>query len=125
MLGAAMVVDLISMILLGIIFVEYSFTNLIAFIGLVVVILLAKKVLIPTFERYKGNRVEIELKIILLLLLSLGILAEQAGVHAALIAFLLGIMLSNIDPDPRGNYHQAQHSGLQFARPRCFFSTPA
>ena len=99
LLGAAMVVDLISMILLGIIFVEYSFTNLIAFIGLVVVILLAKKVLIPTFERYKGNRVEIELKIILLLLLSLGILAEQAGVHAALIAFLLGIMLSNIDPD--------------------------
>ena len=99
LLGAAMVVDLISMILLGIIFVEYSLTNLIAFIGLVAVILLAKKVLIPTFERYKGNRVEIELKIILLLLLSLGILAEQAGVHAALIAFLLGIMLSNIDPD--------------------------
>ena len=99
LLGAAMVVDLISMILLGAIFIEYSVTNLIAFVLLIGVILLAKKILIPTFERYKGNRVEIELKIILLLLLALGILAEQAGVHAALIAFLLGIMLSNIDPD--------------------------
>lgn len=99
LLGAAMVVDLISMILLGVMFIEYSITNLIALIGLVAVIMLAKKFLIPTFERYKGNRVEIELKIILLLLLALGILAEQAGVHAALIAFLSGIMLSNIDPD--------------------------
>lgn len=99
LLGAAMVVDLISMILLGVIFIEYSLSNLLSFIALVVVILLAKKFLIPTFERYKGNRVEIELKIIFLLLLALGILAEQAGVHAALIAFLLGIMLSNIDPD--------------------------
>lgn len=99
LLGAAMVVDLISMILLGVIFIEYSLSNLLSFIALVVVILLAKKFLIPTFERYKGNRVEIELKIIFLLLLALGILSEQAGVHAALIAFLLGIMLSNIDPD--------------------------
>lgn len=99
LLGAAMVVDLISMILLGVMFIDYSITNLIALIGLAAVILLTKKFLIPTFERYKGNRVEIELKIILLLLLALGILAEQAGMHAALIAFLLGIMLSNIDPD--------------------------
>ena len=99
LLGGAMVVDLISMLLLGIIFIEYSLTNLLAFVGLAVLIMLAKKFLIPTFERYKGNRVEIELKIIFLLLLALGILAEQAGVHAALIAFLLGIMLSNIDPD--------------------------
>lgn len=99
LLGAAMVVDLISMILLGLIFIEYSVGNLIALGALIGVILLAKRILIPTFERYKGNRVEIELKIILLLLLSLGILAEHAGVHAALIAFLLGIMLSNIDPD--------------------------
>ena len=39
LLGAAMVVDLISMILLGIIFIEYSLTNLIALIALVAVIM--------------------------------------------------------------------------------------
>ena len=66
---------------------------------LVGIIVLAKKILLPTFNRYKGNRVEIELKIMLLMLLALGILAEQAGVHAALIAFLLGIIFSDIDPD--------------------------
>ncbi len=99
LLGTAMVVDLISMVLLGIIFIEYSLTNLIALVGLVAAILLVKKFLIPIFERYKGNRVEIELKIILLLLLALAVLAEQAGLHAALIAFLFGIMLSDIDPD--------------------------
>ena len=49
LLGAAMVVDLISMILLGVMFIEYSITNLIALIGLVAVIMLAKKFLIPTF----------------------------------------------------------------------------
>ena len=99
LLGAAMVVDLISMVLLGIIFIEYSLSNLIAFVVLVGIIVLAKKILLPTFSRYKGNRVEIELKIMLLMLLALGILAEQAGVHAALIAFLLGIIFSDIDPD--------------------------
>ena len=99
LLGAAMVVDLISMLLLGVIFIEYSLSNLIAFVVLVGIIVLAKKILLPTFNRYKGNRVEIELKIMLLMLLALGILAEQAGVHAALIAFLLGIIFSDIDPD--------------------------
>ena len=99
LLGAAMVVDLISMLLLGVIFIEYSLSNLIAFIVLIGIIVLAKKILLPTFNRYKGNRVEIELKIMLLMLLALGILAEQAGVHAALIAFLLGIIFSDIDPD--------------------------
>ena len=99
LLGAAMVVDLISMLLLGVIFIEYSFSNMLAFIALLVVIMLAKKFLISTFARYKGNRVEIELKIIMLLLLALSILAEHAGLHAALIAFVLGIMLSDIDPN--------------------------
>lgn len=96
LLGAAMVVDLISMVLLGIIFVDY---NLVAFLVLIAVIFIAKKILVSIFNRYKGNRVEIELKTILLLLLSLGILAEQAGIHAALTAFLLGIIFSDIEPD--------------------------
>ena len=99
LLGAAMVVDLISMVLLGVIFIEYSLSNFIALVVLIGIIVLAKKILLPTFARYKGNRVEIELKIMLLMLLALGILAEQAGVHAALIAFLLGVIFSDIDPD--------------------------
>ena len=71
LLGAAMVVDLISMLLLGVIFIEYSFSNMLAFIALLVVIMLAKKFLISTFACYKGNRVEIELKIIMLLVIAL------------------------------------------------------
>lgn len=99
LLGSAMVVDLVSVIILGILFIDYSLSNLIAMLVLVIVVLTAKRILLSVFGRYKGNRVEIELKTILLLLLSLSILAEQAGMHAALIAFVVGIILSDIEPD--------------------------
>ena len=99
LLGSAMVVDLFSVIVLGILFIEYSLSNLIAMLILLIVVLTAKKILLSVFSRYKGNRVELELKTILLLLLALSILAEQAGMHAALIAFVVGIILSDIEPD--------------------------
>ena len=99
LLGSAMVVDLLSVIVLGILFIDYSLSNLIAMLILLIVVLTAKRILLSVFSRYKGNRVEIELKTILLLLLALSILAEQAGMHAALIAFVVGIILSDIEPD--------------------------
>lgn len=99
LLGSAMVVDLVSVIILGILFIDYSLSNLVAMLVLLLVVVTAKRILLSVFARYRGNRIEIELKTILLLLLALSILAEQAGMHAALIAFVVGIILSDIEPD--------------------------
>jgi Kef-type K+ transport system membrane component KefB len=58
-----------------------------------------KRIVLPVFARYKGNRSEFELKFLFLLLLSFGFLAEVAGLHEAVVSFILGVLFSDIDPE--------------------------
>ncbi|MBN2014858.1 MAG: cation:proton antiporter [Candidatus Altiarchaeota archaeon] len=48
------------------------------------------------FRYYKGNVAEFEFKIILLLLLAVAVISEQAGFEAAILAFLTGMITSEI-----------------------------
>jgi len=48
------------------------------------------------FSHFKGNVVEFEFKIILLLLLGVAMISEQVGIDAAIIAFLLGMITSQV-----------------------------
>lgn len=97
LLGSAMVVDLLSMVSLTIIFFEFTLANLAFIAVLIVVIVFVEKIVVSIFKRYKGNRVEFELKFLLLVLLGLGVVSEEAGVHAAIIAFIVGIIFSEIE----------------------------
>jgi Kef-type K+ transport system membrane component KefB len=92
-----MVVDLASMISLTFIFLEFSIANMIYIVALITVLIFVEKFVISIFKRYKGNRFEFELKFLLLLFLGLGIIAEEAGFHAAIIAFIVGIIFSDIE----------------------------
>ena len=95
-LGSAMIVDILSMLSLTVIVIELSLYNLMFFIILLGGLLIIKKIVIYVFKRYKGNVIEFELQFLLLSLLGFGILAEEAGLHAALIAFLTGIIFSDL-----------------------------
>ncbi|MFH1729083.1 MAG: cation:proton antiporter [Pseudomonadota bacterium] len=99
LLGSAMIVDIISMINLTIILVGFSFYNLIYLIVLALILIWIRKVVITIFRRYQGNKAEFELKFFMLILLFLGLLSEGAGIHAAIIAFLTGVIFSNIDQE--------------------------
>ena len=98
-LGAAMVVDMLSMFVLGAVLFEYTLQNAIFLLVLATIFWISKKIIIFVFNKYQGNRAELELKTILLLLPVIGLIAEGAGLHGAIIAFLLGITLSDIDPE--------------------------
>jgi Kef-type K+ transport system membrane component KefB len=98
-LGSAMVVDILSMISLTFVIIDFSLSNIIYMVILIVLLIFIKKLIVPIFSRYKGNRFEFELKFMLLVLIALGLLAEEAGLHSALIAFLTGVIFSNIEPE--------------------------
>jgi len=99
LLASAMVADLLSMVMLSLLFYQFSFLNVLISVTVIVALLLIKKVVLPIFERYKGNRSEFELKFLLLILLAFGFLAHEAGMHEAVISFILGMIFSNIDPE--------------------------
>ena len=98
LLGSAMIVDILSMVMLSLTLFDFQTQNIIFMLILIGTVWVCKKIIVMVFQRYKGNRVELELKILLLTLPIIGILGEEAGIHGALIAFILGVALSDIDP---------------------------
>jgi len=99
LLGSAMVVDMASMLSLTLIFLEFNIANFLYLVFLVVVLFFARKLIVSIFKRYKGNRFEFELKFFLLVLLGIGVVSREAGVHGAIIAFLIGIIFSDIEKE--------------------------
>ena len=97
LLGSAMVVDLLSMLSLTLIFFDFSIYNFIYVAVLIVAVVFIERIVVSIFKRYKGNRFEFELKFLLLILLGLGIISEGAGIHAAIIAFIVGIIFSDME----------------------------
>ena len=99
LLGSAMIVDLLSMIFLSITLFDFKMENLI-FLGILIgIILVAKRFIMAIFQRYRGNRVEFELKTLMIIFPVMGLVAEEAGIHGAILAFILGILFSDIDPE--------------------------
>ena len=95
-LAAAMVADLTSMLMLSILFTEIS-KNAVILVGLIIVLtLLIPKMGKRIFSHFHGNAVEFEFRIILFIIIGLAIASEEAGVEAALVAFLLGMITSGV-----------------------------
>jgi len=99
LLGSAMIVDLASMLSLTLIFLEFNLANLLYLAVLIMVLIFARKLIVAIFKRYKGNRFEFELKFFLLVLLGIGVVSREAGVHGAIIAFLIGMIFSDIEKE--------------------------
>ena len=96
LLASAMITDLASMLALS-----FFFSNLTTVTLVLVVLLAALTYAVPKlgakiFSRFKGNAVEFEFKIVLFIIISLAIVSEEAGIEAALVAFLAGMITSEV-----------------------------
>ncbi|MGH2659358.1 MAG: cation:proton antiporter [Actinomycetota bacterium] len=98
-LGAAMVVDLLSMIALAVLLGDLGWATAIFLIAAVPLFWGLPRVGEWLFARYRGSVVEFELRFLLMVLVALGFLAEHAGIHAAVVSFVAGLVLSELVQD--------------------------
>lgn len=121
-LGAAMIGELLTISVWTVFFSELSWM-LIAFI----IFLLIFTFLFPyfgrkIFSRFKGNVSEFEFKLILLLILVIAVFSEKAGIEAAIIAFLAGIVTSEIVVEHGRLYDKLSGIVFGFFAPIFFFN---
>ncbi len=95
-LSIAMINDVLSMAFLSIFFSRISVLLIGFILGLFIFAytfpLFGRRV----FRHFKGNVVEFEFKSIFLLLLGVAVISEKVGVESALIAFILGMITSEV-----------------------------
>ncbi len=88
-LAAAMVADVLGMILIN--FASASFDP---YTLLYIPVLLATLVLQPLLPRVSGGMFELETKLVLMAVIVLGILSEVIGIHGVLTSFIMGVVVS-------------------------------
>ena len=96
MFAGSVIVDVLSMISLTIIFGSVTYWTIIFLILTIIFMYHAPKIGGLLFKRYRGNLAEIELKFLLLILISLIFFSERIGVEKAVLAFILGFLFSEI-----------------------------
>lgn len=96
-LGAATVVDVLSMIALAILLGDAGWGTAIFLLVLLPTIFGLPQIGAWIFRRYKGSIVEFELRFLMVLLISMGAMAEHVGgIHPAVIAFAIGLVMAEV-----------------------------
>ena len=96
-LAAATVVDVLSMVALALLLGSVGWGTALFLIVVVPALLGLPRFGSYVFRRYEGSLVEFELRFMLVLLISLGFLAEKVGgIHPAIIAFTIGVLMSEV-----------------------------
>mgnify|MGYP000067787038 CR=1 FL=1 len=96
-LGAATVVDILSMILLTALLGDIGWSTGIFLLVLIPTIFGLPRIGGWIFRRYKGSIVEFEMRFLMVLLISMGFMAEHiGGIHPAVIAFILGLIMAEV-----------------------------
>lgn len=96
-LGAATVVDVLSMVALALLLGDVGWGTAIVLLVLIPTIFGLPRVGIWIFRRYQGSIVEFELRFLMVLLISMGFMAEHVGgIHPALVAFVIGLIMSEV-----------------------------
>lgn len=98
LLGSAMVVDMLSMVVLAGLVFQVDWMSMVVLVGIALVVFKLKSFVVRIFDRYQDTRSEFELKFLLLMILSVALMGEGVGLHGAFLAFVLGVMFSDIDP---------------------------
>ncbi len=95
-LSAVMITDLFSMLALSLEFTDFTLPTVGIVVGLIIFSQMfpffGKKI----FAKYQGNPVELEFKVILFIMLGIAIASENAGIESAMVAFLLGMITSQV-----------------------------
>jgi len=96
-LGAATVVDVLSMVLLALLLGSVGWGTAIFFLVIVPFFFGLPHIGTWIFRRYGGSIVEFELRFLMVVLISLGFMAEHiGGLHPAIIAFTVGLVMSEV-----------------------------
>ncbi|MCK4491137.1 MAG: cation:proton antiporter, partial [Candidatus Altiarchaeales archaeon] len=111
-LGAAMIGELLTISVWTVFFSELSWMLVTFIIFLFIFTFLFPYFGRKIFSRFKGNVSEFEFKLILLLILVIAVFSEKAGIEAAIIAFLVGIVTSEIVVEHEKLYNKL--SGIVF-----------
>lgn len=96
-LGAATVVDVLSMVFLAALLGDVGWST-----GIFLLVLIPTIFGLPRFggwifRRYKGSVIEFEMRFLMVLLISMGFMAEHiGGIHPAVIAFLMGLIMAEV-----------------------------
>lgn len=98
-LGAAMVVDVLSMIGLALLLGAVGWGTVLFLLAAVPFLWGLPRVGAWVFRRYAGSVVEFELRFLLMVLVGLGFMSEHAGIHAAVVSFAVGMLLSEVVED--------------------------
>lgn len=96
-LGAATIVDVLSMICLAGLLGDIGWSTGIFLLVLIPTMFGLPRIGAWIFRRYKGSVVEFEMRFLMVLLISMGFMAEHiGGIHPAVIAFLLGLIMAEV-----------------------------
>lgn len=96
-LGAATVVDALSMICLALLLGDVGWGTFAFLVVLIPTLFVLPRVGHFIFARYKGSIVEFEMRFLMVLLISMGFMAEHiAGIHPAVIAFIMGLIMAGV-----------------------------
>lgn len=96
LLGAAMIVDVVSMIALAVLFEGVTIVSLGVLAMVALWLTRLPRLCRWLFLRYARNEIELKTRFILLLLLSLVIASKQASVHVSILAFAAGALLNEV-----------------------------
>lgn len=96
-LGAATVVDVLSMIFLAALLGDVGWSTGIFLLVLIPTIFGLPRIGGWIFRRYKGSVIEFEMRFLMVLLISMGFMAEHiSGIHPAVIAFIMGLIMAEV-----------------------------
>lgn len=97
LVAAASVVDVLAMVSLALLMGDVGWGTAVFLLVVVPAIIGLPRFGKWIFRRYRGSLVEFELRFLLVLLVALGAMAEHiAGIHSAVVAFALGIVMSEL-----------------------------
>ncbi|MGQ4833437.1 MAG: cation:proton antiporter [Candidatus Asgardarchaeia archaeon] len=120
-LGSAMVADILSMLSLTVLVGVYGIYTLIYSAILILFLYISPRVGKVIFSRYGGHAAEIEIKFILLLLLTMPFFSERVGISEAVFAFLLGILFSEMISEDKSVEEKLRGIIFGFLAPTFFF----
>lgn len=96
-LAAASVVDVLSMVALALLLGEGGWGTAVFILVVVPTLVSLPRIGRWIFWRYHNSLVELELRFVLVLLVAIGFMAEEVGgIHPAVVAFALGVVLSEV-----------------------------
>jgi len=121
MLGGAMLIDTFSLLSLALLFGGLDWYTLIELGVIAVLLMLVRRFGARLFRRCGGRLEEMEMRFLLLVLVGIAFLAEQVQIHGAILAFVLGLLMSELRQRHPGATEKFRPVIFGFLAPLFFF----